>query len=43
MEENAEGENIFDMSVCKRDWSIEPFTEIYTGLVYVCMCMYKVW
>jgi len=35
MEENAEGESIFDLSVCKRDWSIEFFTEIHTGLAYV--------
>lgn len=35
MEENAGGGNTFDLSVCKRDWSVEFVPEIYTGLVYV--------
>jgi hypothetical protein len=35
MEENTEGGNILDLSVCKRDWSIEFCPEIYIGLAYV--------
>jgi len=39
MEENTEGGNIFDLSVCRTDWSTEFFPEIYTDLACVCVCV----